>query len=188
MPPAASLLRQALSNPRAIASVVPSGQFLSSAMARALPSGTISVVELGPGTGPVTQALLDSGIAANRLLAVEHNRPLGLALRRKFPHVPTAIADARFLPFILRDSKWPPQVDAIVSSLGLRALPPQSVEEIIRNANVCLRIGGVFIQFSYRTSSPVPPELCSRLGWKAEPFERVWRNLPPATVWRYTKL
>lgn len=188
MPPAASLLRQALSNPRAIASVVPSGQALASSIARALPAGTVSVVELGPGTGPVTQALLDHGIASNRLLAVEHNRPLGLALRRKFPALPTVIADARFLPFILRDSKWPPQVDAIVSSLGLRALSPEAVEEIIRNANLCLRIGGVFIQFSYRAGSPVPEALCSRLGWKAEPFERVWRNLPPATVWRYTKI
>ena len=187
MPPAVSFFRQALRNPRAIASIAPSGQGLASAMARALPRDTVSVVELGPGTGPVTQALLDHGLSATRIMAVEHNRPLGLALRRKFPRIATAIADARYLPFILRDSHWPTQVDAIVSSLGLRAMPADLVEEIIRNANMCLRIGGVFVQYSYRAGSPVPEELCRRLGWKVEVMERVWRNLPPATVYRYTK-
>lgn len=187
MSTAVAFFRQALRNPRAMASVVPSGQALALIMASSLPSDTRCVVELGPGTGPVTQSLLDRGIAPERLLAVEYNRELGLALRRQYPKVKTVIADAQLLPFVLRDSKWPPQVDAIVSSLGLRAMSPGQVEAIARAANGSLKIGGVFVQYSYRKGSPIPMSLCRQLGWEVEIVDRIWRNLPPATVFRYTK-
>jgi phosphatidylethanolamine/phosphatidyl-N-methylethanolamine N-methyltransferase len=185
---ATSFLRQALRNPRAIASIAPSGPTLGRAMVAALPATVSTVVELGPGTGPVTQALLDHGIPASHIMAVEHNRSLGLALRRKFPSLPVSITDARHLPQVLRDCQWPAQVDAIVSSLPLRALNDETVEQIITNTNKCMRIGGVFIQYSYRTGSPVPDNLCRRLGWKMEALDKVWKNIPPARVYRYTKL
>lgn len=187
MPPAISFLRQALQNPRTVASIAPSGPSLARGMAQALPPGTVSVVELGPGTGPVTKALLDHGISPRCMMAVEHNRAMGMALRQSFPQLPTAIADARFLPFILRDSHWPSRVDAVVSSLGLRAMPLAMLREIVSNADTCLRQGGVFIQYSYRSGSPIPAELCQTLGWDVEIVQKVWRNLPPATIYRYTK-
>ena len=184
---ATSFLRQALRNPRAIASIAPSGPQLGRAMVAALPKNFSTIVELGPGTGPVTQALLDAGVAPSQIMAIEHNRSLGLALRRKFPHLAVSITDARHLPQVLRDCQWPAHVDAIVSSLPLRALSAETVEHIITNANACLKIGGVFIQYSYRTGSPVPDVLCRRLGWKVEALDKVWKNLPPARVYRYTK-
>ena len=184
---ATSFLRQALRNPRAIASIAPSGPTLGRAMVAALPKNFSTLVELGPGTGPVTQALLEHGVPPKNIMAIEHNRELGLALRRKYPQVPISITDARHLPQVLRDCEWPSQVDVIVSSLPLRALSDETVEQIITSANSCLKIGGVFVQYSYRAGSPVPASLCRRLGWEVEALDKVWKNLPPARVYRYTK-
>lgn len=185
---ATSFLRQALRDPRAIASIAPSGPSLGRAMVAALPKNFSSVVELGPGTGPVTQALIDAGVPYTNIMAIEHNRSLGLALRRKFPQLAVSITDARHLPQVLRDCQWPERIDVIVSSLPLRALSAQTVEQILISANACLETNGVFIQYSYRTGSPISDALCRRLGWKVEALEKVWKNLPPARVYRYTKL
>jgi phosphatidylethanolamine/phosphatidyl-N-methylethanolamine N-methyltransferase len=185
--PAPSLWSQALRNPRSIASIAPSGQALASAMAAALPSGVDCVVELGPGTGPVTQAILDAGIHSSRLLIVEFNHTLGRALRTRFPGVPTAIADARFLPFVLRDMGWPSQIPAIISSLGLRAMTEEATANVLAAANSSLLPGGAFIQYAYAPSPPIPAFLVERLGWRHEKLGMVWRNLPPASIHRYWK-
>lgn len=182
-----SFLRQALVNPRSVASVAPSGPALGRAMASAVPADARHIVELGPGTGPVTRALLESGIPVENLLAIERNRAMGLALSRQYPRLPVMLTDARHLARALRDLSWPAQVDAIVSSIPLRALDAHSVEQVITSANQCLAPGGVFIQYSYRAGSPVPSKLCERFNWKVEEIGKVWLNLPPARVYRYIK-
>lgn len=184
---AASFLRQAIQNPRAIASVAPSGPHLGRAMVSALPPETVSVIELGPGTGPVTQAIVEHGIKPENFMAIERNRALAVALRRRYPHLGISITDARHLPQVLRDSHWPAEVDAIVSSLPLRALERRVVEQIIESAHQSLKKGGVFIQYSYRAGSPVPRDLCLKFGWEAQDMGKVWLNIPPARVYRYVK-
>lgn len=179
---------QLVRNPAAMAAVAPSGAQLSQAMVQALTGSPSHVVELGPGTGPITQALLDAGFAPRNILAIEQNRKLGQALARRHPGVSVFMTDARHVRCVLRDMGWPPNVSAVVSSLPLRAMPPTTAQAIMRAVQGCLCPGGVLVQFSYGLSSPVSRELAHALGWKVEQVAQVWRNLPPARVWRYTQL
>ena len=181
------MLGEAIKNPRNISTLTPSSQGLARAMVNALPRPFRHVVEIGPGTGPITACLLDSGLSPQRLLAIEANSVLGRGLRTRFPAIQTAIADAKFLPYVLRDSGWPLQVEAIVSSLGLRSMPPEVVASILQAVNGCLAPGGVFVQFTYRLHSSISPQLQEALGWEHERVAVVWSNFPPASVHRYTK-
>ena len=178
---------QALRDPFGVASFIPSGRSLSDAMASCVPSKFGLVVELGPGTGPVTQALLRRDISPSQVIAIESNRALGLRLRERFHQISINITDARHLDAVLRNSGRPSRVQAIVSSLGLRAMSAEMVEQVVRAADRCLEDGGVFVQYTYRAGSPVPLELCAKLGWRVERVRKIWRNAPPATVWRYWK-
>jgi len=79
-------LQEWLANPQRIGAVAPSSPKLAAAMARWLPADPESyVLELGPGTGAVTQALLDRGLREERLVAIENNPKLARLLRRRFP-------------------------------------------------------------------------------------------------------
>ncbi|MES1180853.1 MAG: hypothetical protein ABUL66_03225, partial [Verrucomicrobiota bacterium] len=62
-------LREWLANPQRMGSVTPSSRQLAAAMARWLPADPESfVLELGPGTGAVTQALLARGLREEKLV------------------------------------------------------------------------------------------------------------------------
>ena len=77
-------LQEWLANPQRTGSVVPSSRQLAAAMARWLPPDPESfVLELGPGTGAVTEALIKRGLREDRLVAIEHNPKLARLLARK---------------------------------------------------------------------------------------------------------
>ena len=79
-------LREWIVNPQRTGSVAPSSPQLGAAMARWLPRNSESfVLELGPGTGAVTDALLKHGLREDRLIAIEHNPTLARLLQNKYP-------------------------------------------------------------------------------------------------------
>jgi phosphatidylethanolamine/phosphatidyl-N-methylethanolamine N-methyltransferase len=173
-----------LKNPRSIGAVAVSSPELAAAMARQVPKQLDGyVVELGGGTGSVTRALLAAGVPAEKLVVIERDPTLHRYLSDHFPGVHVLLGDAVHLPTLLRRHEIGP-VAAIVSSLPLLSLKRSIQLRIGALAFAVLEPGAPFIQFTYGLFSPLPRE---RLGIRGEVEERVLQNLPPASVWRYTK-
>jgi len=180
---------QWLRNPRAIAAVAPSSQELANAMLAELPPGARRVIELGGGTGAITSALVDAGLARDALLVLELNEELQAHLVRRFPGTRVVLGDAADLPRLAMETGFlrPGPADAVVSSLGLLAMEADLVRRILIGAFACLRPDGRFIQFTYGPDSPVPEDVLPGLGLRMRRGEFVLRNLPPATVYVYER-
>ena len=170
-------LREFVSRPAGVGAICPSSRTLAQYMARQVPATPDGlVVELGAGTGVVTEALLRSGIAASNLLVVELSPSFVQRLRKRFPQVNVIQGNAAQLETLIPENR---RVNAIVSSLPLCSIEPETTREILKQWHSLLHPGGVAVQFSYHLRSPawrnhMPP---ARLKSKI-----VWANLPPANV------
>ncbi len=141
------------------------------------------VVELGPGTGAITHALLEHGVDQRRLVLVEYNPGFCALLRERYPHARVVQGDAYVLRRSLRDAMGAP-ASAVVSGLPLVTKPMRTRLKLIRDAFAALKPGAPFIQFTYSVTPPIPKSLS---GVRTEASERIWMNLPPARVWVYRK-
>jgi len=186
----ALFLKRWLRRPLAMGAVVPSGRLLGAAMARATLDAIADhdghVIELGAGTGHVTKALLSAGIPAARLALVERDPELAAFLRRHFPGPTVIEGDAARLPRLL-SANGIDSIAAVVSSLPLLSLPAEVVAGIVHGVFESLPRGGVLVQFTYGPSPPVPRALRERLHLQASSGPRIWRNVPPAVVWTFTR-
>ena len=182
----ALFLRRWLANPLRMGAIAPSGPALAGAMARVArmnDRGGGRVVELGPGTGAVTRALIRSGIAEERLVLVERDRHLHAWLEDQFPRANVLLSDARRLDEILPAGEAG-HISTAVSSLPLTSLPRNERDELVRVAFRVLCDDGSLVQYSYGLPSPLP---CDSLGLTAQRVAFAAANLPPATVWRYSR-
>jgi phosphatidylethanolamine/phosphatidyl-N-methylethanolamine N-methyltransferase len=186
----ALFLKRWLRRPFAMGAVVPSGRLLAEAMARATLSVMAGrdghVIELGAGTGEVTKALLAAGIPAARLALVERDQELAAFLRRHFRGPQIVEGDAARLPRLLA-AHCIECVAAVVSSLPLLSLPTEVVNGIVHGVFEALPRGAALVQFTYGPSAPVPRPLRERLRLQAVSGPRIWRNVPPAVVWTFTR-
>ncbi|TCT05114.1 class I SAM-dependent methyltransferase [Aquabacter spiritensis] len=171
-------------NPLKTGAVSPSGRALARLMAGYLdPNQDGPVIELGPGTGPVTKALLNRGFAPERLFLIEYNREFCGLLRRRYPGVTVIQGDAYEMRRTLKDQLPGPAVGTI-SSLPLFTRSPQDRERMVNEAfDLCIP-SAPFVQFTYAVVSPVPLKHGEIHG---ERSPRVWWNLPPARVWAYRR-
>jgi phosphatidylethanolamine/phosphatidyl-N-methylethanolamine N-methyltransferase len=175
-------IRSWLEKPLAIGAVTPSGRVLARAMARFVdPHLGGPVVELGPGTGPVTEALIDQGVAEERLVLVEFNPTFCQLLRVRFPRATVLQGDAYS---VLRRGFAAQPAAAVVSGLPLFTKPLRTRVRLLRDAYGVLRSGAPFVQFTYAVVPPIPKMLA---GGRVEASDRIWLNLPPARVWVYRK-
>jgi phosphatidylethanolamine/phosphatidyl-N-methylethanolamine N-methyltransferase len=175
-------LKRWLKDPLKIGAIVPSSRELATAMARLVPVGsTEPVIELGGGTGVITQALLTAGIAANRLVVIERDEALHALLVRRFPDVRVLLGDACKLSTLLRPLGIG-RACAVVSGLPLLAMREAVRDRIVEESFALLEPSGPFIQFTYGFASPIPRR---RFGVQGEVKSRVLNNLPPASVWLY---
>ncbi|PRH81842.1 class I SAM-dependent methyltransferase [Arenimonas caeni] len=184
-----TFFRQWLKNPRGVAAISPSSRQLARQMMSELPNGARRVVELGGGTGVFTRALLDHGISPRDLLVLELNEELHQHLQRHFPQVQVACADARDLGAVARqhgfDESSP--ADAVVSGLGLLSMPRPTQQAILAAAFDCLQPEGRFVQFTYGPANPVNREVLDDLDLVARRGSFTWWNVPPATVYVYSR-
>lgn len=188
-PGAFTFFRQWLKNPLRTAAVAPSSAELASAMIAELPDDARRVIELGGGTGAITQALLEAGIEADDLLVLELNEELHAHLHAIFPKVRVVLGDARSLMQLARDTGYldAGPADAIVSGLGLLTMPHPLQRDILAAAFECLRADGLFVQFTYGPVAPVADAVALQLGLKVRRGDFVLRNVPPATVFVYSR-
>ena len=177
-------IKTLLERPRLTGAVAPSGRFLARAMAKAVdPRGDSLIVELGPGTGPVTRALIERGVARERLTLVECDRDFCRLLAQRFAPAEVVRGDAYDLPRTLAGFVGR-SIAAVVSSLPLLNEPPARRVKLIEDAFALMGARGVFVQFTYGLASPIPREACAG-RFSAHCTAPIWRNLPPARVWTY---
>jgi phosphatidylethanolamine/phosphatidyl-N-methylethanolamine N-methyltransferase len=180
-------LRQYLRSPLKVGAIAPSGQRLARAMVEALaPEPGDLVVELGPGTGVFTRALLARGVAPERLVLIEFDRGFATQLRHDLPNVTVIHGDAKELTRIL-SARGHKGVKRIISGLPFRSLPKPEGAAIARAIGQVLEPGGILAQFSYFNIPPLPPEESQAAGLHGARGRIVLRNIPAAFVWRYSK-
>jgi phosphatidylethanolamine/phosphatidyl-N-methylethanolamine N-methyltransferase len=177
-------LRSWIEKPLHMGAVMPSGRVLARTMAQYVDiDSSRPVVELGPGTGAITNALIERGVDQRRLVLVEYNPGFCALLRDRYPHAKVVQGDA----YRLRDSLWnalSTPASAVVSGLPLVTKPMLTRLKLMRDAFLALAPGAPFVQFTYSVAPPIPKSLP---GVSTEASERIWMNLPPARVWVYRK-
>jgi phosphatidylethanolamine/phosphatidyl-N-methylethanolamine N-methyltransferase len=177
-------LRSWIEKPLHMGAVMPSGKVLARTMAQYVDvNSSAPVVELGPGTGAITNALIEHGVEQKRLVLVEYNPGFCALLRDRYPQARVVQGDA----YALRDSLWDVMsapASAVVSGLPLVTKPMLTRLKLIRDAFAALAPGAPFVQFTYSVAPPIPKSLP---GVSTEASERIWMNLPPARVWVYRK-
>jgi phosphatidylethanolamine/phosphatidyl-N-methylethanolamine N-methyltransferase len=171
-----------LSDPAQVGALAPSGAALAGLITAEIRPECAPVIELGPGTGAFTRALIERGIPENRLVLVEESPRFSLALRKRFPSATVLCADAAKLGSLELPSGG--HAGAVVSGLPLLLMPPRQVAGILRCAFKRVRPGGAFYQFTYGGRSPVPATILEGLGLTATRIGRTLANIPPATVYR----
>lgn len=180
-----AFLRGFLARPLEVASVVPSSPFLEARVVRAADLGPARcVVELGPGTGGTTRALLRAMTPQARLLAVELNPDFCLRLRRRIADPRLAVQGGSAEALIAHLERWGlPPADVVVSGLPFSTLPVEAARRIAAAIDAGLGPGGRVV--AYQVRPHVAGYLSPRLGEPRTAWE--WRNLPPMRVYRWVK-
>jgi phosphatidylethanolamine/phosphatidyl-N-methylethanolamine N-methyltransferase len=184
LPDEVRFIRSWLEKPLAIGAVAPSSRALGRTMARYVgldQSGP--VVELGPGTGPITEALIERGVDEARLVLLEFNPNFCQLLRSRFPRATVVQGDAYRIRASLAQVLNEPAA-ALVSGLPLMTKPLRTRVRLLRDAFTLMAPAAPFVQFTYAVVPPIPKSLA---GVRTEASERIWMNLPPARVWVYRK-
>jgi phosphatidylethanolamine/phosphatidyl-N-methylethanolamine N-methyltransferase len=177
-------IRSWIERPLSTGAVTPSGRILARAMARYVdPRSNGPVVELGPGTGPVTDALVEAGVDPSRLVLLESNPAFCRILRARYPEATLVQGDAYSMRRLLDTLLLQPAA-AVVSGLPLVTKPITMRLRLIRDAFDLMIPGAPFVQFTYSVAAPLPKRFG---GFSVEASERIWMNIPPARVWVYRK-
>lgn len=177
--------RSWVANPLQIAAVLPSGAALGRLMTREIDASSAPVLELGPGTGAFTRALLDRGIDEADLTLVEYEPDFASLLQLRFPRARVLRMDASRLAGqnLFQDAP----VGAVVSGLPLLCMPANKVAAIVSGAFSYCRPDGAFYQFTYGPRCPVPQAILDGLGLEVRRIGGTVRNLPPAAVYRIAR-
>jgi phosphatidylethanolamine/phosphatidyl-N-methylethanolamine N-methyltransferase len=180
-------IKRYLNDPKSVGGIAPSSSALAEAMVEELsPDPSDLLIELGPGTGVFTEALIATGMPQRNILLVERDPKFATMLHQMFPHADIAQADARHLKRLLHE-RGLTQVRQILSGLPFRSLPPTARLGIASAVGQCLAPGGVFVQFSYFPVPPLPSAVAARYGLIGRQCKIVLRNAPPAFVWKYCR-
>ena len=176
--------RQWLRSPKSMGSVIPSSRALARAVAAevAWRPGQ-SVVELGGGTGAISQGLIDRGIPRDRLIVIELDGPLYGYLKERLTGCLVIQGDATRLDEILARHEVG-EIGTVISGLPMVGMPDGFQKAIIDQGFKVMPPGSFMLQYSY---SPIPPVPAAKFGLTAKIARYVLWNFPPAAVWRYTK-
>ncbi|QDT03080.1 hypothetical protein K227x_14600 [Rubripirellula lacrimiformis] len=172
-------------DPLHVATICPSSPFLTHHLAnRDCVRNAERIIELGPGAGGTTQALLENMRFDAELLAVEKTQAFSEALASiSDPRLNVSIADAIDLVDIVLDRKLG-LADVVVSGIPFSSIPESVAKKITRSIYEVLRPGGVFIAYQLR----------SNVNDYARPYfgraktESIPINLPPLTAFVWTKV
>ncbi|MBY5355712.1 methyltransferase domain-containing protein [Rhizobium leguminosarum] len=174
-----------ISNPLRVAAIAPSGDSLARIMTGEIAALDGPIIELGPGTGVFTRALLARGVSEADLTLIEYGPEFITSLQARFPTARILQMDAAHLAHA--DIFEGEPVGAVVSGLPLLSMSPDKIASIMAGAFAYMRPGGAVYQFTYGPRCPVPRPILERLGLKAVRIGGTVRNLPPASVYRISR-
>ncbi|MGE0503597.1 MAG: class I SAM-dependent methyltransferase [Rhizobiaceae bacterium] len=177
-------VRNLFDNPRTTGAIAPSGGVMARKMASvADPSSSLPVLEIGPGTGVMTRALVGLGIAQERLWLIEYSADFVRRLRADFPKANVIHGDAFDLDATLGEHRGL-TFDSVVSSLPLLSFPLPRRVALVEDLLSRIPAGRPMVQFSYQ---PFPPVPAGHGNYQVEHFCNVLMNIPPARVWLYRR-
>jgi phosphatidylethanolamine/phosphatidyl-N-methylethanolamine N-methyltransferase len=176
--------RRWLANPLEMGSIVPSSPALGRRIAAAVRAGPPgAVIELGAGTGAITRAMLEGGIAPTRLTVIEIVPEMASILRATYPGVTVLCGDAWQLPALL-GAEMRGRIGSVVCGIPL-VLLPKARQRALVEAIEAVAPGRGFLHYTYCITSPLPAR---RLGLSGRRVAWTPANFPPASVWRYAPL
>jgi phosphatidylethanolamine/phosphatidyl-N-methylethanolamine N-methyltransferase len=176
-----------LKHPLQLGALFPSGSFLSRLMVKHIDPNTSGyVLELGPGTGSFTKALIQRGLPEEKLILIEQSPAFIALLRAKFPKSTVVLGNATQSGEIL-NSLGITQCDEIVSGVPLNAMDIEVRKSICTEGFKILKPGGSFVQVSYLPRCSIPSDTIMSSNAKKLFCGAVLPNLPPAFVWRAQK-
>jgi phosphatidylethanolamine/phosphatidyl-N-methylethanolamine N-methyltransferase len=184
-PDVLSFFRALRADPRTVGAVAPSSLALAEAITREITVASAPVIELGPGTGVFTKALLDRGLCETDLTLVECGSDFARLLQVRFPAARVLWMDAARLDRHPLFEATP--VGAVVSGLPLLNMTPRKVISILTGAFSYVRPGGAMYQFTYGPRCPGAEAAARPAGSAGTRLERVLRNVPPASVYWITR-
>lgn len=176
-----SFFRAWIANPRRVSAIAPSGQTLARLITSEIKPSDGPVIELGPGTGVFTKAILQRGVAEADILLIEYGSDFMRLLQQRFPNARVLWMDAAQLA---QYDRFMAPAGAVVSGLPLLSMSPRKVMAILNGAFRHMKDGGTFYQFTYGMGCPIPRPILDRLGLKASLVGRTALNVPPASVYR----
>ena len=179
-------LQELVNTPREVGAILPSSKQLATAMARCLPlNSDAHALELGPGTGVVTEALLERGLREDRLIAIEQSPKMAEHLRVRFPQANIITGDAFQLDTLLQEhAPQAARISMVFSSLPLLNFEPHIAEMLAKKSGTLLPDGGKLVQYSYHLGSK-QPKAAGHFRYLAS--DVIWLNVPPARVSAYQK-
>jgi phosphatidylethanolamine/phosphatidyl-N-methylethanolamine N-methyltransferase len=177
-----AFLKSFLARPWKVASPIPSGRRLAAKIAQQIdPEAGGLVLELGPGTGAVTRAIRERGVADEDLVLIETDREFVRLLRAEFPRARVIHGDAfAFAELLGGDAR---DLRSVVSGLPVIGESVARKRRFLESAMDALAPGNPFVQFSYSRQAPIPA-LADVGVFRAA---TVWQNIWPMRIWVYRK-
>jgi phosphatidylethanolamine/phosphatidyl-N-methylethanolamine N-methyltransferase len=173
-----------VTRPRAVGSIVPTSGTTARRMASIVdPNSNLPVLELGPGTGVITRAILERGVKPENLFCIEYSPEFVAHLKRQFPGVNVIHGDAFNLDDTLGALRGA-TFDSVVSGVPLLNFPTEQRVRYVEGVLARIPEGRPMVQLTYGPRSPIPPE---GGDYRVTRFDFILRNIPPTTLWLYSK-
>jgi phosphatidylethanolamine/phosphatidyl-N-methylethanolamine N-methyltransferase len=173
-----------IDKPRAVGAIIPTSSVTARRMASVVdPRSGLPVLEIGPGTGVITKAILGRGVRAADLYVVEYSHDFVTHLRRNFAGVNVIEGDGFDLDKTL-DDHGKTVFDCVISGVPLLNFPVARRVAYLESLLRRIPDGRPVVQLTYGPKSPIPPGLGD---YEVEHFHFVLRNIPPTQLWLYRR-
>ncbi|WP_137129929.1 phospholipid N-methyltransferase PmtA [Rhizobium sp. FY34] len=173
-----------MDGPKSVGAILPTSGVTARRMASIItPQSGLPVLELGPGTGIITKAILQKGIAQENLVSVEYSTPFYQHLTKTFPRVNFINGDAFDLDKTLGNFR-DQQFDCVISAIPLLSFPMQKRIDLLEDLLDRMPRGRPMMQITY---GPISPIVARPDRYQIKHFDFVVRNIPPAQLWVYTR-
>lgn len=173
-----------MDKPKAVGAIIPTSAVTARRMASVIdPESGNLVLELGPGTGAITKAILERGVKPENLVSVEYSRDFVERLTADFPGVNFVHGSAFDLEEVL--APWKGRTfDSVISAIPMLNFPTEERVGLMEKLLDLLPAGRPVVQITYGPLAPVP---AGRGAYSLERFDFIVRNVPPAHLWVYRR-
>ncbi|MFK4768691.1 phospholipid N-methyltransferase PmtA [Rhizobium sp. ZW T2_16] len=173
-----------MDGPKSVGAICPTSSVTAKRMASVInPSSGLPVLELGPGTGVITKAILERGIAPENLVSIEYSTDFYRNLIKTYEGVHFINGDAFELDKTLGEMKSV-IFDSVISAIPMLSFPMESRIALLEDLLDRMPAGRPVMQITY---GPVSPIIANPDRYKIKHYDFVVRNIPPAQLWTYTR-